>query len=99
MARVISSLLPGISGAVGKQFVFKQYKGKTIVTKYPDMTNIKPSERQKERQKVFKEAVAYAKAVNRDPEKKAFYQTKLKPGETVYRYALKEYLKINQEHK
>lgn len=92
MARLNKSLLQGISGAIGKQLVFKKYGDKTIVTSYPDMSNVKPSEQQKEKRKLFAEAVAYAKAISMDSDKKEDYQRKVKEGESVYHYALKEYL-------
>lgn len=81
-----------MSGGIGKQLVFKQYNGKTVVTKYPDMSGVKPSAQQTAGRTLFAEAVAYAKEISRNPQKKAEYQKKLKPGETVYRSALKEYL-------
>ena len=38
-------------------------------------------------------AVAYAKAINNDPEKKATYKKKVKKGQTVYHYAMREFLR------
>lgn len=92
MARIDSKLLQNLRGGVGKQLIFKQYGDKTVVTSYPDMSRVKPSEQQKKGRKLFAEAVAYARAINRNPEQKAAYAKKLKPGESVYRFALKEYL-------
>lgn len=87
-----TTLLHGLRGAIGKQLVFKKYGDKTVVSKYPDMTRVMPSARQKERQELFAKAVAYARAINRNPEQKAIYLKKVKKGESVYQYALKEYL-------
>lgn len=84
--------MENISGGIGRQLVFKQYKGKTVVTAYPDMSNVKPSEKQKEGQNLFAKAVAYAKEIRYNPVKKAEYEKKVKEGESVYRFALKEYL-------
>ena len=92
MARLSNKLLQQISGSIGKQLVFKQYGDKTVVTIYPNMSRVKPSKQQKESRKLFAEAVASAKAINRNPEQKAAYQQKIQPGESVYHYALKEYL-------
>ncbi|MDQ2753030.1 MAG: hypothetical protein M3R72_08405 [Bacteroidota bacterium] len=92
MARLSKSLLENIRGGLGKQLVFKQYKDKTVVTSYPDMSKVKPSEQQKEGRKLFAEAVAYAKAISQNPVQKAHYQKKVKLGESVYHFALKEYL-------
>lgn len=86
------TLLGNISGGLGRQLVFKQYKDKTVVTLYPDMSKVKPSAKQKEGRNVFAEAVAYAKGINNDPVKKAEYQKKVKAGKKVYHFAMKEYL-------
>ncbi len=92
MARLTNSFLENIRGGLGKQLVFKQYKNKTVVTSYPDMSQVKPSEGQKEGRKLFAEAVAYAKAVSQNAEQKAEYGKKVKQGESIYHFALKEYL-------
>lgn len=93
MAYTTSTLASGLSGHIGKQLVFKRYAHKTVVTRYPDMSRVKPSAMQKEKRKVFAEAVAYAKAINNDPVRKAAYLAKVPKGKTVYQFALKEYLK------
>jgi hypothetical protein len=86
-------LTKGLQGQIGKQLVFKKYGKKTVVTKYPDMSNVKPSSKQKKMRRSFQKAVAYAQAINNDPVKKAVYAKKVKKGQTVYHYAIKEYLK------
>ncbi len=35
-------LTHGLKGQIGKQLVFKQYGKKTVVSRYPDMSNVKP---------------------------------------------------------
>jgi hypothetical protein len=89
-------VLHKLSGQIGKQIVLKQYGDKTVVTEYPDMHRVKPSPLQKYRRNVFKEAVAYARSINRDRSLRNEYLKKIKPGESVYHYALKEYLKTNK---
>jgi hypothetical protein len=86
-------LTHGLRGQIGKQLVFKQYGKKTVVTKYPDMSNVKPSSKQKKMRWSFQKAVAYAQAINNDPVKKALYAKKVKKGQTVYHYAIKEFMK------
>lgn len=93
MAYTRSALASGLSGQVGKQLVFKRYRNKTVVTRYPDMSRVKPSPAQKNRRQVFAEAVAYARAINNDPVRKAEYLQKVPKGKTVYQFALKEYLR------
>ena len=93
MARSKNLMLEGMSGAFGKQMVIKQYEYGTVVSRYPDMSGVKPSREQKQRRNRFKEAVAYAKGILNDPKKHAAYKKSLKKGETVYHKAIKEYLK------
>jgi hypothetical protein len=92
MARSKNALLKGLSGTVGKQFVFKQYRGKTVVSQYPDMSNVKPSELQKEKRSLFAEAVKFARSINNNPKQKAVYLKKAEKGQSAYHCALKEYL-------
>ena len=86
-----SLLLHKVRGQIGKQIVVKQYGNKTVITGYPDMSGIKPSKLQKVKRKGFAEAVAYARAIVNDPAKKTAYAKKVKKGQTVYHYAIKEY--------
>jgi hypothetical protein len=85
-------ILKALHGAIGKEFVIKQYGKKTVVSKYPDMTQIQATTLQEEQRNIFKEAVAYVKKIINDPAIKAVYAKKVKRGQTVYNYALKEYL-------
>ena len=71
MARLRSDLLQGISGGIGKQLVFKKYGDKTVVTKYPDMIGIKPSEQQAEKRKGFADAITYARSISRNSVKES----------------------------
>jgi hypothetical protein len=97
MAYTRSALASGLSGQVGKQLVFKRYGNKTVVTRYPDMSRVKPSPAQKDRRQLFAEAVAYARAINNDPVRKAAYLQTIPKGEKVYQFALKEYLRNYQQ--
>lgn len=93
MARLAkNSALQGITGKLGRQLVFKQYGDKIVVTQYSDMSRVKPSRKQKSNRNLFKEAVAYAKNINRTTALKQSYLKKIKKGESVYHYAIKEYL-------
>ena len=97
MARLPSNdAFSKLSGQLGRQLVIKQYGNKTVVTAYPDMSKIKPSKKQKQKRNLFKEAVAYAKNINSDPKLKQKYIKKVAPGQTVYHYAIREYLQKNK---
>ncbi len=90
-----SVLLRNFRGQIGKQIVVKRYGKKTVITAYPDMSRVKPSKQQKAKRKKFAAAVAYAQGINNDPALKATYKKKVKKGQTVYHYAIKEYLRMN----
>jgi hypothetical protein len=91
-----NSVLNEISGQLGKQLVFKHYSDRTVISQYPDMSGVKPSRKQKITRNLFKEAVAYAKKIIRNRELKKKYLEKVQPGQSVYHYAVREYMK---EHK
>ena len=92
MARVVkNSLFEALSGALGKEIVFKQYKDKTVVSRYPDMSKHQATERQRIQRKAMTEANAYASRIKRDPVLRAEYEKKLKPGESVFHYAKNEF--------
>src|SRR3569833_3883758 len=92
MARVAkNSLFEALSGALGKEIIFKKYKDKTVVSRYPDMSKHKPTERQKVQRDLLKEANAYASRIKRDPVLRAQYEKKLKQGQSVFHYAKSEF--------
>jgi len=70
-------LLKNVSGKIGDQIVVKQYADKIVISKYPDMSNVEPSAQQKRNRSLFKEAVAYAAAINKNPMKKKLYLEKV----------------------
>ena len=87
-----NNLLKGLRGHIGKKMVFKQYGDKTVVAAYPYMSKVNKSALQKLKHGWFKDAVVYAQKILRNRELKAQYQQKVKKGESVYHYAIKEYL-------
>jgi len=89
----LNTIFKELKGALGKQIVIKQYKGKTVITAYPVSPKRKPTKLQTVYQKDFTKAVKYAQEIIRDPVKKKAYAKKVKPGQTVYNYAIAEYKK------
>jgi hypothetical protein len=84
-------------GHIDKKIVVRQYFGRrTVLSAYPDMTNIKPSDNQKKQRLSFKEAQAFAKQYLSDPERKAFYKEKCKPGQRPHNVLISELLKKDQ---
>ena len=86
-----TSLLNVLSGALGKEIVIKQYADKVVVAKYPDMSKVKPTVLQLQSRQRMKEATVYAQLVLRDPVLRAEIEKDLRPGESVYHKAKKEY--------
>ena len=91
MARLAANSSLKLSGKIG-DLIFKNYGDKIVVTRRPDMSRVKPSRKQNNNRNLFKEAVAYAKKINRTPAMKQAYLKKVKKGQSVYHYAIKEYL-------
>ena len=81
-----------IQGAIGKSYVIKHYKWGIIMTRYPDMTKIIASPKQRTCRNLFREAVAYAKIVIADKEKKKEWQKRLRRRNGVYNEAVKAYM-------
>ncbi len=72
--------------------VIKQYGDKTVVSKYPDMSNIIPSSSQVQKRNRFAEAVAYARTINNSQILKKDLVQRTGQVKSVYQTALKEFL-------
>jgi hypothetical protein len=72
--------------------IIKQYGDKTVVSKYPDMSNIIPSGGQLQKRSRFAEAVAYAKTISGSDIFKADFIKRRGAVKSVYQEALKEFL-------
>lgn len=81
-----------VRGAIGKEFVIKYYKYGVIKTKFPDMTRIIASMQQRKCRNLFKDAVAYAKEVIADPERKQHWQKRIRIRNGVYNDAIKYHM-------
>lgn len=91
MAISNSPYLKNYKGNLQKTVVVKQAH-KTIITAYPDMSRVKYNAKQKSEQSKFAEAVAFARSIINDPEKKAAYSRFLPKGKRLYNAAIQEYL-------
>jgi hypothetical protein len=92
MARIKNNdLLTGLAGAIGTQLVVRVRNGKTFVSKFPDMSKVKPSAKQRKEKSRFAKAVSFAQSIINNPAKKAAY--KVKKGQSVYNAAISDYLK------
>jgi hypothetical protein len=83
-----------VRGRIGKLFVIKRYKGGVVVmTRYPDMTNIIASEKQKLQRRLFKQAVKYAKEIFSNPSKKAEKKKELRRPRRLFQALMKEWFR------
>jgi hypothetical protein len=88
-----------ISGAIGQDYVIKHYrKAKRVVkTKFPNMTGIIPSAKQKVSRHTFRKAVAFAQSIYRNSEKKREWQRKLRKPRRLFQALMKVYYKQKAE--
>jgi hypothetical protein len=95
MAISKNPLLKGFSGQIAKTIVVKQYPGdRTIITAYPDMSNVKPTAAQLEAKSKFADAVAYAQNIKANPELKRLAENRLKSRSgTLYHALIREFMK------
>jgi hypothetical protein len=94
MARVKNNIvIEGLSGNIGGQLIIKNYAYGTVISKFPDMSRVKRSEKQKARQTKFQQAVAFAKSELADPQKRVQVKARLKPGKTAFNTLISEYMR------
>jgi len=95
MARLVKkSPLNGLKGVLGKDLVFRQVNGETIVS-YNAGYNRKSSSAQKKTRGKFREAAAYSKAQMLIPGRKAYYKKVAKKLKlpNAYTAAITEYMR------
>lgn len=95
MATISNNIVTeGFRGMIGNQLVFRQVRGKTIVSNKPKAPRYQ-SALQKDNRIRFRHAAEYAKAVMKDPQKKAYYQAKARKQDlpNAYTAALTDYMR------
>ena len=97
MTRVrFSPFIEEIHGTLYDVVFKKSPSGNMIVTRRPDMSNVKWSAAQQAQRQRFKEANAYARAAMADPEVRAIYEKMAaKEGRFPFRVAVSDYLAGN----
>ena len=85
-----------ISGSLGNQLTIYQRNGQTIVAKKRGKSRKKPTKNQLVARMKMQEAAAYARVILKDPEIKAYYQSKAGPGQNAYNMAIKDAYKSPQ---
>ena len=91
-------LFKRMSGHIGKQIVFKKYGDKIVVSKYPDMSRRKLTQKQKDANELMREANAAAKQIVKDPALKSEAQVRLNvTSNKLYRALIREYFAKRNE--
>jgi hypothetical protein len=85
-------ILAGVFGRISN-IVLRKWGAKTVFSASPDFSNHKWSDLQKANRKRFGEAMAWARATLKDPEKRKYYASKKKNMQTIWNAAVSEYLK------
>lgn len=95
MAKVtLSPLVKDVRGRLGDYVFRRTHTGEVILSKVPDLSNVKWSKAQKAHRKRFKEAVAYAKSAMAEPKVRAKYEKRAaKLGKRPYDLAVSDYFK------
>jgi len=88
-----------VQGAIGKKYVIKHYKHGIVKTKYPDMTAIVASEKQRACRDDFKALNAIVKAIYNDPVERQEWKIKLGNPPRLYGAIFKAYKKEVEEAK
>lgn len=95
MANSNNSLVTGkLRGTLGKELVFREWEGKTVVAKAPKSREGEPSPEQAKIQEQFLFASRYARAIIRSPDKglAEAYAAALRPRQNVYSRALEDFM-------
>jgi hypothetical protein len=94
MARTKNPIWRQVSGALGKQIVYKQYYDKTVISTMPDMSKRKLSEKQKEWNERMRLATAYAQYVctTEEGKVKARIRLKIPAHKAVFQALVKAHL-------
>ena len=93
MPREESFLHQMIRGAIGKEYVIKHYRrGRIFRTKYPDMTRIVATEKQRACRNKFRDAVAWAKEYISDPVQKKSYKPWFRKRKRVFNQLIKDFM-------
>jgi hypothetical protein len=85
---------PDFRGQIDKKVVIRQYSDdRTVLSIFPDMSKVIPSANQIKGRLKFKEVQAEALLKLADPEIKAFYKSRCKPGQRPHNLLIAEMLK------
>lgn len=95
MAHADNSIITGkLNGSLGKQLVFRDWEGKTVVAKSPKGRRGDPTAAQAETQVRFLTGSRYARAITKNADQSLAdgYASALRPRQNVYSRALEDFM-------
>ena len=95
MANADNSIITGkFKGSLGKQLVFREWEGKTVVAKSPKPRSGDPTPGQADRQERFQMASRYARTIRRSADQSLAeaYAQALRRRQNVYSRALEDFM-------
>jgi hypothetical protein len=91
MAISTNFLLKGVRGTINKQIVIRQYGSKTVLSGYPNISNYKPSAKQKRRHEIMRLANKEVRRIKADKALREAAQLRLNlPSNMLHHALLKE---------
>lgn len=88
MAISKNPLLKGLKGSINKQIVVREFFGKTILSAYPDMDNVKRSSKQKKQNDRMRKANIEVRSILNNERKRNEAQVRLNVQRNRLRSAL-----------
>lgn len=94
MARLSLDLLEDLLSRAtpGKSFILRIEGDDVFIRKFPDMSHVAWTPKQKKQRSLFAEAQAYAKEFLSDVARAAQYKETLQPGQRAYNQLIAEYM-------
>lgn len=101
MAKIkLSTLFTELYGRVGGLVFKRSRRGKTIIARSPNMSRVRWSQAQKAHRQRFREAVTYAHAALKDPERSALYEKIARERDsTPFNMAVSDYFAVLRNQK
>lgn len=98
MATTKNILMINTSGHIDKQIVFKRYGDKTIISKYPNMSRVKRSDKQKRMNDMMEAANEAALEIMDDEKLKMEAQARLDvTSNKLYRALVREFFQLHKD--
>ena len=99
MAIIESSLFDSIRGRLGKQFVFKKYGDKIVISTRPKKYKRTVSPIKALNQQRFKNAVQFASSVLSNKDQRALYSKRLRHRQRLYNFLISEFCRLDPDNK